>query len=328
MMQTSQPLADNVTGRTQRNPNCGDLGLPQISPIKMIDEHVNSVDGICAHPTNEKEFATCSHDRTIKIWDATKFTLKHDIEKAGKEQIGGLWSIAYDKQAGKTLVTASSDGLVRIWDSASGKCADTLKKHESFCYKAVFDNDGAYIASVGADRCMNYWDVRKTNVPVWTFADSPSTLMGVDFLPNDQKIVTTSLRGEISVFSVKRQQRIFFHETLPGKVEQLVADKKLAEGDNFSEQAEKEIRLGTNNTIYNVHALSKSPADEDCFFVGQLDGAFSKIKSDFDSCTVLQEFAGHSGAVRAMELNRTGDKVVSCCADHSLRIWDYARASA
>jgi len=185
-MMQSQPLVDNVTGRTQRAPNCGDLGIPIIEPFKIIDEHVNSIDGLTAHPQNEKEFASCSHDKTLKIWDATKFTLKHDIARAGKEELGGLWSVAYEKQTGKTLVTASSDGLVRIWDSTSGKCADTLRKHESFCYKAVFDNDGAYIASVGADRSMNYWDVRKTNVPVWTFADSPSTLMGVDFLPNDQ----------------------------------------------------------------------------------------------------------------------------------------------
>jgi len=268
-----QPLADNVTGRAQRNPNCGDLGLKQISPIKMMDDHENSVDGICANPSNEKEFASCSHDKTIKIWDATKFTIKHDIG-GGKEELGGLWSVAYDKQAGKTLVTASSDGLVRLWDTASGKCANVLRAHESFCYKAVFDNDGAYIASVGADRCMNYWDVRKTSVPVWTFADSPSTLMGVDFLPNDQKIVTTSIKGEISVFSVKRQQRIFFHETLPGRIESVIADKKLIEGDTFSDQMEKEIRLGTNATIYNVHALTKAPEDEDCFMVGMIDGNF------------------------------------------------------
>jgi WD40 repeat protein len=208
-MIASQPLGDNVTGRAQRNPNCGDMGITQISPIKIIDaEHINSVDGIAAHPTNEKEFASCSHDETLKIWDATKFTLKHDIGEGLQKKpsaLGGLWSVAYDKQAGKTLLTAGSKGLVKIWDTASGKCAATLNKHTNFCYKAVFDNDGAYIASVGADRCMNYWDVRKTKEPVWTFADSPSTLLGVDFLPNDQKIVTTSLRGEISVFSVKRQ---------------------------------------------------------------------------------------------------------------------------
>ena len=47
------------------------------------------------------------------------------------------------------------------------------------------------------------------------------------------------MKGEISVFSVKRQQRIFFHETLPGKIEQIIKDKKVAEGDDFTEQAEK-----------------------------------------------------------------------------------------
>ena len=95
------------------------------------------------------------------------------------------------------------------------------------------------------------------------------------------------MKGEISVFSVKRQQRIFYHETLPGKIEQIVADKKVAEGDDFSAQKEKEIRLGTNNTIYNVHSITTSPEDEDCFFVGEQDGNFSMIKSDFDSCAIV-----------------------------------------
>ena len=25
-------------------------------------------------------------------------------------------------------------------------------------------------------------------------------------------------------------------------------------------------------------------------------------------------------------MNKTKDKIVSCCSDHSMRIWDYARA--
>ena len=101
-MLQSQPLIDKVTMRSQRAPNCGDLGLEQISPIKIIDaQHINSVDGISANPKNEKEFASASHDKTIKIWDATKFTVKHDIAKAGKEMLNGLWSVQYEKQAGK-----------------------------------------------------------------------------------------------------------------------------------------------------------------------------------------------------------------------------------
>lgn len=34
--------------------------------------------------------------------------------------------------------------------------------------------------------------------------ESENVLMNCDFLPNDQQIVTTSIAGEISVFSVKR----------------------------------------------------------------------------------------------------------------------------
>jgi len=29
-----------------------------------------------------------------------------------------------------------------------------------------------------------------------------------------------------------------------------------------------------------------------------------------------------------MEVNKTGDKMISCCADHSLRIWDYKTCKA
>lgn len=88
------------------------------------------------------------------------------------------------------------------------------------------------------------------------------------------------------MFSVKRQERIFFHETLPGRIEQVLSDQKLIQGDNFSDDMEKSIRGGTNATIYNVHALTKNQEDDDCFMIGQLDGNFSKIKSDFDTCTI------------------------------------------
>jgi WD40 repeat protein len=60
--------------------DCGDLGLPIIKPFKTVRgmflhflstlEHENSVDALSANPVSENEFATASHDKTIKIWDA------------------------------------------------------------------------------------------------------------------------------------------------------------------------------------------------------------------------------------------------------------------
>jgi WD40 repeat protein len=64
-------------------------------------------------------------------------------------------------------VSSSPDTFVKIWDAKSGKCAETLKGHKSFCYKACLDSTGNFVASVGADNLLNYWDLRKTKAPVF-----------------------------------------------------------------------------------------------------------------------------------------------------------------
>jgi len=144
-------------------------------------------------------FATGSHDRTIKIWDANKSKATATLK--GHEK--GVWSIVYDP-TGARLMTSSPDFTARIWDAKTGKTSAVLNGHSSFCYKAVFDSEGLNVATVGADKVVNYWDLRNTKTPVFSMNDSPNVLMSCDFLPNDQQIVTTSIGGEVSVYSVKR----------------------------------------------------------------------------------------------------------------------------
>ncbi len=52
--------------------------LKEIKPIAVLRgivhfiyllEHENSVDCISANPTNQNEFVTGSHDKSIKLWD-------------------------------------------------------------------------------------------------------------------------------------------------------------------------------------------------------------------------------------------------------------------
>ena len=57
-----------------------------------------------------------------------------------------------------------------------------------FCYKAVFDSNGVSVASVGADKMLNVWDVRLTKNPVmrvFSNGESKNCLLNCDFLPND-----------------------------------------------------------------------------------------------------------------------------------------------
>jgi len=85
-----------------------------------------------------------------------------------------------------------------------------------FCYKAVFDGNSASIATVGADKMLNVWDVRFTKNPVmrvFSNSESNNCLINCDFLPNNQQIVTTSNTGEVSVYSVKKLENLGFLDT-------------------------------------------------------------------------------------------------------------------
>lgn len=90
-------------------------------------EHDNSVDALAANPQNAKEFATGSHDRTVKIWDAPTFKCKGTIK--GHEK--GVWSLSYDS-SGKKLLTSSPDFSARIWDTKTGKQTAILNNHTLF----------------------------------------------------------------------------------------------------------------------------------------------------------------------------------------------------
>ena len=85
--------------------------------------------------------------------------------------------------------------------------------------------------------------------------------------------------GEISIYSIKRQERVYFHETLGEKIESLVQNKKVSLGDDFTAEDEKMIRNETKNMIYNVHSVRK---EDGVFLIGMLDGEVYKIKADFD----------------------------------------------
>ena len=87
--------------------------------------HENSVDAICCDPTSDRYFASGSHDKTIKLWDAQKPQKPLNTLTGNK---AGIWSLNYDHE-GKRLVSASSEGICKIWDVKSGKCASELLGH-------------------------------------------------------------------------------------------------------------------------------------------------------------------------------------------------------
>lgn len=60
---------------------------------------------------------------------------------------------------GTSLVTASVDKTIRMYDVSSFQCTAILEGHEGEVSKAVFNPQGTKVLSAGFDQTARIWDV-------------------------------------------------------------------------------------------------------------------------------------------------------------------------
>ncbi|KAG1049358.1 hypothetical protein G6F42_029037 [Rhizopus arrhizus] len=56
------------------------------------------------------------------------------------------------------LVSAGSDGLVKVWTIKTNECASTLDNHTQKVWALAVRKDEKYIVSAGADSVVNFWE--------------------------------------------------------------------------------------------------------------------------------------------------------------------------
>ena len=71
---------------------------------------------------------------------------------------------------------------------------------------------------MGADFLMHYWDLRNAKAPIYTNSDFDKVLMAVDFMPEGNQIIVSSIEGEIGIINVETpgsEHRQYYHDTMP-----------------------------------------------------------------------------------------------------------------
>lgn len=96
---------------------------------------------------------------------------------------------------GRRLLTASNDGIVRVWNARSGALKATLSGHQKAISRAIFSPDGSQIATGSFDKTVRIWN-SESGAEVTSFDPGEHTrfsgmVFGLSFSPDGQRVVST-----------------------------------------------------------------------------------------------------------------------------------------
>ncbi|KAG9392353.1 hypothetical protein J8273_5343 [Carpediemonas membranifera] len=101
-------------------------------------------------------------------------------------------------------ITASPDGTVKQWDSATGQCIRTMK-HECEVYAVAVSPDGSTIASGGRDNLVKLWDAA-TGQQTQTLSGHTEFVWRLAFSSDGRTLVSGSADKTAKVWDVERGQ--------------------------------------------------------------------------------------------------------------------------
>ena len=157
-------------------------GLRMDSQVQ--DRHMSFIWTIEFHPAGNRLF-TCSHDHTIRIWDAKTATCL-GVLSAHRAEVSGLVC----SPNGQLLVSTSHDQTVRVWDAMTGECLQVLQGHRANVWDAAFSPDGEILATVSFDHTIRLWEVR-TGRSLKTVQGSYKAIWDVVFDTDGTTLITS-----------------------------------------------------------------------------------------------------------------------------------------
>jgi WD40 repeat protein len=140
------------------------------------------------------------------LWDAAT-----GARLATFQHAGGV--LAAELGPGDRAVTASDDGVVRLW-APDGTLAHTLLGHAGAVAAVHFSADGALLATAGVDGTARVWDAG-TGLPIASDAGHVRKVFTMAWRPDGAEIVTGSLDGTAKVWAPSSQRRMSVRAAAP-----------------------------------------------------------------------------------------------------------------
>jgi len=198
--------------------------------------------------------------------------------------LGSVSSVAFSPD-GKLLATGDGDGVVRLWEAASGRELLTCKEHTSALCSVAFSPSGEMLASGSDDQAVKLWDVR-TGKCLKNLQGHTSTVFSVAFSPSGEMLASGSDDQTVKLWDARNGKYL---KTLQGHT----------------------------STVFSVAFSSDSKT------LASGSGDETVRLWDIKSGQCLNTLQGHTKAVLSVTLSSDGQTLASgSCFDQTVKLWD------
>jgi WD40 repeat protein len=226
---------------------------------------------------------------------------------------------------GKLLATGGIDGIIRLWDVASGKWVRALVGHDSYVYGLAFSPGGKYLASGGSfDVTARIWEVA-TGQPLKKLTGHPSYVAQVAWSADGKRLIGEGgVSGDISVWTIASGLKTAKAE-LGQYVLSLAADPV---ADRFAAVTNESAVVIVNTTTGKVARSLGAATDKYTRVAWSPDGkvlAAGSAKGTFlydpDTGKAIAKLdaTGH-----ALDWSADGARLLTASADSTLKLWNTA----
>ena len=230
-----------------------------------------------------------------------------------------------------SVLTASSDNTVRIWDAKTGTEIVRFDGHVSKVRSVVFSPNGKRVLSASEDSTARIWDAA-TGREIKIIRGHKRGLCSAVFSSDGKLVLTASDDSTARIWNAKTGREIKLFPCHGQRVRSAVFSPEEEYVLTANEDRTAQIwNTATGLEIRNIQGhkagLCSAVFSSDGKHVLTASEDSTARISDAESDSVISNFVGHEGAVWSAVYSPDGKSVLTASDDRTARIWDAKNGS-